>query len=301
MSNHCYEVHGLVLDSCLLCPEFVPCNEIPKVHIRYGTVPDSLDNVISHGILYQASPDRFLYTFEGIAKYLVIEGKEIRIQRDPNASDDDVRLILYGPVFGALLFQQGLYPLHASAVEVNGKGVLFVGKSGVGKSTLAAAFYKRGYRILADDVCVTVISGKGIPMIHPGIQRLKLWNDTITKLGEDPNSFRKLRPLMEKYNFPLEQKLPEKEIPISHIYMISTTNLDEIQIQTMTNVEKITTLLNNTYRRYFLNGIGGHDKHFVHAAYLAKNIRMSQIIRPTRTFLLDELLKKIEEDLILLK
>jgi len=42
-------------------------------------------------------------------------------------------------------------PLHASAVAVDGRGVLFLGPSGAGKSALALDLMSRGAVLIADD------------------------------------------------------------------------------------------------------------------------------------------------------
>jgi len=49
--------------------------------------------------------------------------------------------------------QNDVYPLHASAVEFGGNGVLFVGESGRGKTTTALALATRGWALIADDRC----------------------------------------------------------------------------------------------------------------------------------------------------
>jgi hypothetical protein len=56
----------------------------------------------------------------------------------------------YNPLLG-LLGNFGYQIVHASCAQVNGKGVLFTGKSGSGKSTAAYAMLRRGYSVLADD------------------------------------------------------------------------------------------------------------------------------------------------------
>lgn len=52
--------------------------------------------------------------------------------------------------------------LHGSFVDVYGAGILFVGKSGIGKSEVALDLVERGHRLVADDVIVFTKKGEGI-------------------------------------------------------------------------------------------------------------------------------------------
>ncbi len=54
--------------------------------------------------------------------------------------------------------------IHASFIDVYGVGMLFVGKSGVGKSEVALDLIERGHRLVADDVVVVTQKGEGILM-----------------------------------------------------------------------------------------------------------------------------------------
>lgn len=53
---------------------------------------------------------------------------------------------------------------HASFVDVYGVGMLFVGKSGIGKSEVALDLVERGHRLVADDVVILTKKGEGILM-----------------------------------------------------------------------------------------------------------------------------------------
>lgn len=86
-----------------------------------------------------------LLKVDGVANYWVKEGREIVIEPGPAAEAGDVRVFLLGSAFGALLHQRGLPPFHAGAVAMEGKAVLLAGRSGVGKSTLAAELCRRGH------------------------------------------------------------------------------------------------------------------------------------------------------------
>ena len=54
--------------------------------------------------------------------------------------------------------------IHASLVDVYGVGMLFVGKSGIGKSEVALDLVERGHRLVADDVVILTKKGEGILM-----------------------------------------------------------------------------------------------------------------------------------------
>ncbi|MFF5986206.1 hypothetical protein [Prauserella flavalba] len=64
--------------------------------------------------------------------------------------------------------------LHASAVEAEGRALAFVGASGMGKSTLAAALCGAGCGLVADDVLrVDPASADGF-VVHPGSTESRL-------------------------------------------------------------------------------------------------------------------------------
>ncbi len=54
--------------------------------------------------------------------------------------------------------------LHGSFVDVYGLGLLFTGKSGIGKSEIALDLIERGHRLVADDVVVITKKGEGVLM-----------------------------------------------------------------------------------------------------------------------------------------
>jgi hypothetical protein len=92
----------------------------------------------------------------------------------PHVDEHVLRLYLLGPALGVLLQQRGLLVLHASAVAIGERVVAFVGESGWGKSTTAAALERRGHTVVADDVCALHLRGSEDPLVFPAIPRLKL-------------------------------------------------------------------------------------------------------------------------------
>ncbi len=54
--------------------------------------------------------------------------------------------------------------MHGSFVDVYGVGILFIGKSGIGKSEVALDLVERGHRLVADDLIIFTKKGEGILM-----------------------------------------------------------------------------------------------------------------------------------------
>lgn len=54
--------------------------------------------------------------------------------------------------------------MHASLADVYGVGILFVGRSGIGKSEIVLDLVERGHRLVADDVVEVVRKGEDIVM-----------------------------------------------------------------------------------------------------------------------------------------
>ncbi|MDP2996082.1 MAG: hypothetical protein Q8N47_01260 [Bryobacterales bacterium] len=81
---------------------------------------------------------------------------------------------LLGQALSFALIKKGFEPLHATCVAVHGHGVAFLGRSGYGKSSIAACFLAAGHRLLTDDLLVCRPSPEGL-MVQPGPHRIKLF------------------------------------------------------------------------------------------------------------------------------
>jgi serine kinase of HPr protein (carbohydrate metabolism regulator) len=59
--------------------------------------------------------------------------------------------------------------VHATAVALDGRGVLLLGPSGAGKSDLALRLIDRGWRLVADDR-VVVTASDGVALARPPVR-----------------------------------------------------------------------------------------------------------------------------------
>ena len=179
-----YSLFGLQIDSDLALPELFEA--IPEasadVTIELGTIPVSGE--FEPGV-HSIGNDALL-VIDKVARFLVADGSRMMIEPAAGTSERNLRLFLLGSAFGLLLHQRRMLPLHANAVEIDGMVVAFMGESGVGKSTLAAWFTDRGFPLIADDIAVVNFNGD-VPIIEPGLPRLRLRRSVIEATGRDPS------------------------------------------------------------------------------------------------------------------
>lgn len=120
----------------------------------------------------------YLLRFPGLADFqLAKDGGRMRCWPAPGIRAATVQHLYLNQALPLALARQGKLVFHASAVEVGGEAVAFVGASGRGKSTLAASFASAGFRFLTDDGLVVEAAGGGHRVVpsHPSI---RLWDDS---------------------------------------------------------------------------------------------------------------------------
>lgn len=198
---HSYRICGLSVASDIDLPGLIAgtaeCE--PQVTIRRGPVPESLSDPKLVGPTWQIADKQFLLDVPNVARFLLKNGDQIVFAPKSEASAEEVPIFILGTVFGILLHQRQQIVLHASAVEVDGKAIVFCGYSGAGKSTLAAALVQRGYRLITDDVCAITLSDAAPPLVHPDGRQLKLWAQAIEKLELDEIRRDRIRGCLEKF------------------------------------------------------------------------------------------------------
>jgi hypothetical protein len=299
--EYAYTIFGLNTVSSIRLPAQVLSPDTAvgcaDVAIAYGNVPDGLEHARFKGVRFQAGPGEFLLRVDNIARYYVRNGNEITIAPEPGAHEEDIRVFLMGSVMGALLHQRDVLVLHAGAVEVDGKGVIFTGPSGMGKSTLTAGFQRKGYPFLTDDLCA-VSNGNGFPAVQPGFHVLQLWSDVLHGYGEKPGTLESVRwgSRIEKYFVPVcsQQTVP---LPVKDVFILSESDQNVISVTELKGPKKVNILAENTYRLNFTKGFDSGIGHFHHCVQLGAKARIFHAMRPSGRFLLNELVEAVEENI----
>ena len=102
--------------------------------------------------------------------------RQVDIYAMPGLDPRTLALVLIGPVAALVLHQLGQPSLHASAVQLGGRAVVFLGPPGQGKSTLAASLLRRGAILLTDDILPLRARDDGVFAV-PSVPMMKLAED----------------------------------------------------------------------------------------------------------------------------
>jgi GTPase SAR1 family protein len=294
---YAYYAFALRINSELVFPELLACppSDLSDVTIKWGQVNSSgleLPNS-SKGLFYQASETALWLHIPNVARFLISHGNQIVIDPIGGVDEDSLRVFILGSCMGALLMQRDLFLLHGNAIKMGEHCISFVGASGAGKSTLSGAFFKRGYSILADDVCAVNSAGQVIP----SFPQIKLWFDAAKHLNIDTQSLRKIRPKIEKFAVPLAQQFQPDALPLKAVYVLHSHNKDEFLLTPISGMQKLQPLRAHTFRKNYIHGLNKDRDHFTQCTQIAGLIDIVRITRPNDGYKLDALVNLIEQDL----
>ena len=107
-------------------------------------IPDKTIEILEEGdILFK---DLHQNIFQISYQKIFISIKDSRYSEAANS--------ILGVPLGYLLQNNDFQVLHGSAVTKNNQGYAFIGKSGIGKSSIALALINKGFKLLTEDLCI---------------------------------------------------------------------------------------------------------------------------------------------------
>lgn len=105
---------------------------------------------------------------------------------DPGTSGETLDHLLVDQFLPRGLAHGGdLLVLHGGAVLIGGQAVLFLGNTGMGKSTLTASFARAGHGLLGDDAQAVRLDG-GVAQVRAVAPGLRLLPDALAALYPEP-------------------------------------------------------------------------------------------------------------------
>jgi hypothetical protein len=227
-----------------------------------------------------ATAAKYVVRIPGIASYQVTNGTEIVVSPAPGAETMDIRAYLLGTIFMVLCQQRGLLPLHGSAVSGRRGVVAFLGRSGQGKSTLAAHLAERGFAVMSDDVCLIDPAPGARLMVTPVAPWLKLWRNSLENLGRSENGLERVFSDEDKYRVPLAPGAEPQ--PIRTVIFLGPPDPSTLvtAIEEISPPEAIPLLMNLTHQAYLLQATGQREESFRRCGRVLSQARAYRLRRP---------------------
>lgn len=202
-------------------------------------------------------------------------------------------------VLGFLLHHREFLTLHASAVEVDGGAVAFIGPKGMGKSTTASVFYERGHRILSDDMVACRPCREETPRTDPGFPWMKLGDKALRGvLGRDGDDLERSVPGSSKRIVPIHGQQPGRPLPLRHIYVLGyhEETGQDVEIEPVDQKQACLLLLSQSFVQMFLGESAG-SQHLDQCAALSRRVPVSALARPRSMDALPSVYGAVRRDL----
>lgn len=246
-----------------------------EMRVTFGTVPDSISQAFfDDGEGFVIGREEFLFTSWDDVRFYYRIGAGLTVQMPATDAETDYELFLWGTIFGAVAWLNGLVPLHASAVDVGGRVVAFTADSGGGKSTLAAALAAIGNPHICDDTLVLSVSPAGIYAM-PDDKPLKLWGDALEMTSILPG---RPVPSMPGKHYARPSAKARAALPLTDLIFLERG--EELAFEQVTGAAKFALLPEALYRGFVHIARGDRAAHEEFLLRFCSSVRFWRMRRP---------------------
>lgn len=294
-----YRVYGLNIESNIEIPEFEIIDDISKysidVNLAYGTVNDEIKDSIKRKQFYNFKKMNMWFYIKEVGIFHIFNGDTVIIEPCKDADTNMIKIYIMGSVMGMVLLQKNIVAIHGGGILIDGKGCIFTGDKGAGKSTISTALRKKGYKFISDDVCS--INCGDINKINYGFGYNKLCEDAMIKFGYDVRNYKPFRGDLNenKYIVSAFDEFTKEEVPLKAIFELVVEDVKTVEIKEVVGADKIKNIVANIFRADILHYSGGMNPlYFKKCLDIAKNIKYYKIIRPENVFCVDDQIKLVE-------
>jgi hypothetical protein len=293
-----YSVYGMGLRSAFPIPELLEededVRESADILVSFGAArPDWLStdegDADPDAVWAERSAERneTVLGFGHVGRYWVRAGHSIVIEPKPGAEPALVRHGLLGPVLAHLLWQRDLFTLHASVLGLSGHHVAFVGASGEGKSTTAAALEAHGHTLVCDDVAAIDHAFR----VLPGFPRMRLYEDVLRGVGDEPSAHPPVHSQIDKRSKRVA-RFAKEPVRLERIFVLQSG--EEFSVQPLSPQEALMELMRHTFCAHQYAPLYGFKQHMERAAWLARALPVLRLTRPKDLARLPELVRFVE-------
>lgn len=295
-----YYAYGLGIQSELKISEFVSIpagSDVTIVVDRNASISDRIpEEAIEQPWAMHLTREKAVVYVRDTGVFLIDNGNKIVLIPAPEASAKVIRFYIVGTVMSILLYQRKFLVLHGSVINIDGEAVIFLGNSGDGKSSTAAALHAAGHKLVNDDVAPITLSDRSA-WLQPGFPQIKLSSETAETLGYDFAALPVIHPQESKRGYRPQHNFLRSPLKIKRIYVL--TYGDKFA-STPISASLATMELSRHSRPTTLHQ-PGDALHFFQCADLVKQQTLYRLQRPKELRLLPQITDFVNRDLALNK
>lgn len=191
----------------------------------------------------------FLVRFPGLADFtMTADGFEVRAYPAEGLSASTLEHLRLNQVKPLALSLQGRAMFHGSAVDIGAGAAAFLGRSGQGKSTLAASFASHGHGFLTDDgLELRETPGKWLAL--PSHASIRLWPDSMAQLASPEAALADPIQYSPKARVLADEHLPHitSARPLAALYVLAREGVESVEISRMGPAEALIALVNHSF------------------------------------------------------
>lgn len=300
-----YKAYGLVIAAQNLklpleplSPEVKSLENSVDLWVKTGKLPSKKNKTLFNALYFDDEiiseiylrPNNFKegYDYQGSKLAHYMGENEIIIEKGTKLENNlgDINNFLHAALSG-VLHARNSFLLHASAIEINGQGLVFIGDSGGGKSSVAFELLQKGHKLIADDICLLRPLEGGYGIV-PAAPFLKLSDDVSSRCRQPVlHSIFPQRFALNAEKKHLCRVAPHfmcKEVtPLNHLFHLKPNNAIEWPTaETLYGESKLNLFVNNPARPFGLELYKSHASFRKHCFDLFSHptISCTRINRP---------------------
>jgi hypothetical protein len=286
-----YFAYGIGIHCDIALPDMPRAQSAADVVVKYGKV-EPLEPLNSGSkMCIQFKDDEAYFFYQKLGTCRVRRGREIIGEPCQDLDESALALLAQGPGISVLLHQRGYVTLHASCVASSMGAVAFMGKSGSGKSVLAAALHSAGYGLVADDVTV-VDPDQPVPTVYPGYPRCHLLPEAAEHFGYDATKA-ETGATQDKVRYDARQNFQVRPVALRCVYVLDDG--PEMRIEPVSRHRAVFEFVRHSYWIRFLHD-SRPSSYFLQCGKICEKVPVRILSRPKSMNMLPELLTFLERD-----
>jgi hypothetical protein len=259
-----YRIFDIGLDCDFPLPELPEVTQADTVlHVKRGVIDTgNLDTEWVHEwrdsngdvtIICSRTGQDYLLQFPALAGFQVSKSCDrITCFPEPDVPEDTIRHLLIDQVIPRVLGQMGQLVLHASAIQLpDGTGIIFLGDTGWGKSTIASSYQKNGARLITDDCLLIKIIKSSIYCV-PNYYGLRLYPDSAEAVYDTNMLYEPVAHYSAKKRvvLPDDYDRLDKPVSVSAIFLLSDPDKDSpemISVERIHGADELMSIIGQTF------------------------------------------------------